>query len=253
MKRYLLFFLLLGTTVANAQKRYTISGSISEKETGEKLFGVNVLASTTQGTITNDYGFYSITLPEGVYKLKINYLGFKDIELELNLDKHMKLDFELEESLDQLKEVVISSNSTSKAVTSTEMSVSVLSAKTIKKLPMVLGEPDLLKSIQLLPGVSSVNEASSGFNVRGGSSDQNLILLDEATIYNASHLFGFFSVFNTSAVKDMKLYKGGIPSVYGGRLSSVLDIKQKEGNKKKFGGTLGLGLISSKALIEGPI
>ena len=182
-------------------------------------------------------------------------MGYKTLTQKIYIDKDVKLDFELEENASQLSEVMITATNTKRtaSVKSTEMSVVKLSSKTIKKLPVVLGEPDILRSIQLLPGVSSINDASSGFNVRGGSADQNLVLLDDATIYNASHLFGFFSVFNTDAVKDLKLYKGGIPSIYGGRLSSVLDVKQKEGNIKKFGGTVGLGLIASKALIEGPI
>ncbi len=252
MKHLFFFILIVSFVASHAQEKYTLSGYVSEKTTGEKLLGVNITVGT-KGAITNEYGYYSITLPKGAQTILISYIGFQNISREIDLQKSITLNFELEDNLDQLDEVVISGNSASKKVTSTQMSVSTISAKTIQKLPMALGEPDLLKSIQLLPGVSSVNEASSGFNVRGGSADQNLILLDEATIYNASHLFGFFSVFNTNAIKDLKLYKGGIPSIYGGRLSSVLDIKQKEGNTKKFGGEVGIGLISSKALIEGPL
>lgn len=253
MKLYLGILFILFSITIQAQEKFTLSGYIKDNLSGETLWGVNVITGETQGTTTNDYGFYSILLSKGTYKVIITYLGFKTIEKEIILDSNKKLDFELTEDSNQLDEVVVTSNKAIKSVKSTEMSVISLSSKTIKKLPSVLGEPDLIKSIQLLPGVSSVNDAASGFNVRGGSADQNLILLDDATIYNASHLFGFFSVFNTDAVKDLKLYKGGIPSMYGGRLSSVLDIKQKEGNSKKFSGELGIGLISSKALIEGPL
>ncbi|WP_298515066.1 TonB-dependent receptor [uncultured Kordia sp.] len=253
MKLYVSILFLLSFFMAQAQDQYTLSGYIKDKASGESLWGVNITVSANQGTITNDYGFYSIKLAKGTYKVSVTYLGFKTIEKEVVLDSDQKISFELEEDSAELGEVIITADKATKAVQSTEMSVVTLTSKTIKKLPTVLGEPDLLKSIQLLPGVSSVNDAASGFNVRGGSADQNLILLDDAVIYNASHLFGFFSVFNTDAVKDLKLYKGGIPSVYGGRLSSVLDIKQKEGNTKDFNAELGIGLISSKGLAEGPI
>ncbi|WP_109437080.1 TonB-dependent receptor [Aquimarina sp. AU119] len=247
---YLFCFFYLGSY---AQEKFTISGYVKNNNSGEKLLGVNIIIDNAYGTTTNDYGFYSINLEKGNHQVEISYLGYKTIRKEIFIDANKKIDFDLAEELAQLDEIVISSNKARKKIQSTEMSVVSLKGETIKKLPAILGEPDVLKSLQLLPGVSSVNEASSGFNVRGGSVDQNLILLDDATIYNASHLFGFFSVFNSSAIKNAKLYKGGIPSIYGGRLSSVLDIKQKEGNTKKFGGEAGIGLISAKALIEGPI
>ncbi|WP_299439884.1 TonB-dependent receptor [uncultured Aquimarina sp.] len=247
---YLLFLYALGTF---GQEQLTISGYIKDIGSGEKLLGVNIIIDDSIGTTTNDYGFYSINIEKGTHQIEISYLGYSTIRKEILITKNQKIDFDLSEELAQLDEIIISSNNTRKKIESTEMSVISLQGETIKKMPAILGEPDILKSLQLLPGVSSVNEASSGFNVRGGSVDQNLILLDEATIYNASHLFGFFSVFNSDAIKNAKLYKGGIPSTYGGRLSSVLDIKQKEGNTKKFGGNIGIGLISAKALIEGPI
>jgi hypothetical protein len=253
MRNYILGLLLLTTFTISAQKKYTLSGYVKEKATGEQLFGVTILIGESKGTITNEYGFYSITMPEGTYDVTISYLGFKSIVQKVSLDSNKKIDFEMTEDSDELDEIVLTTKRASRNIKSTQMSISELKSSTIKKLPVILGEPDLLKSIQLLPGVSSVNDGASGINVRGGSADQNLILLDEATIYNASHLFGFFSVFNTDVIKDVKLYKGGIPSVFGGRLSSVLDIKQREGNIKKFGGEVGIGLISSKALIEGPI
>jgi len=236
-----------------AQETYTLSGYVKDKASGESLWGINIITGPNQGTITNDYGFYSITLDKGTYIVEFSSLGFKTILKEIVLTADMKLDFEMEEDAAALDEVVITSSKANRNIKTTEMSVSTLKSSTIKKLPTGLGEVDLVKSIQLLPGVSSVSEGSSGFNVRGGSADQNLVLLDEATIYNASHLLGFFSVFNADAVKDVKLYKGAIPATFGGRLSSVLDIKQREGNTKEFNGELGIGLISSRALIEGPI
>ena len=253
MRLYVSILLVLSFISSQAQEKYTLSGYIKDSSSSESLWGVNVIVGPTQGTTTNDYGFYSITLDKGTYKVFITYLGFKTIEQEIVLDSDKKFDFQLEEDSAQLDEVVITSSKASRNVRSTEMSVATIKSATIKKLPTGLGEVDVLKSIQLLPGVSSVSEGSSGFNVRGGSADQNLVLLDEATIFNASHLLGFFSVFNADAVKDVKLYKGAIPATFGGRLSSVLDIKQREGNLKEFNGELGIGLISSRALIQGPI
>lgn len=255
MKKTLLHLFLLTGLVLYGQGQTTLSGFVSDKDTGESLFGVNILLNDDYGTITNEYGFYSITVPSGTYEVSLSYLGFSTLRKEVVLQNDQKLDFELQEEANQLEEVVVTSEIKRRTadVKSTEMSTVSLKAETIKKLPAVLGEPDVLKSIQLLPGVSSVNDAANGFNVRGGSADQNLVLLDEATIYNASHLFGFFSVFNTNAISDVKLYKGGIPSMYGGRLSSVLDIKQREGNSKEFRGQAGIGLIAGNLLVEGPI
>lgn len=248
---FCLFFFIAYSV--SAQQEYTISGYVKESATGEALFGVNVLIDNATGTTTNEYGFFSISLSEGSHTVLVSYLGFQTISEEIVLNTDKKINFDLVEESNALDEVVVTSSNSSKDIRSTEMSVATLKTNVIKKLPPAIGEVDVLKSIQLLPGVSSVSEGSSGFNVRGGSSDQNLVLLDDATIYNASHLLGFFSVFNADAVKDVKLYKGGIPATFGGRLSSVLDIKQKEGNLKEFGGELGIGLISSRALIEGPI
>ena len=255
MKNKLVLLALLISSLAFAQKNYTLSGYVKELASGEELFGVNILLNKSLGTVTNEYGFFSISVPEGTYQIEISYVGFKTITKEINLTRDTQLSFELEDNTNKLDEVVITGNKTNQtaSVRSTEMSVVNLNSRTIRQMPSLLGEPDLIKSIQLLPGVSSVNEASSGFSVRGGSEDQNLVLLDDATIYNASHLFGFFSVFNTNAIKDVKLYKGGIPSIYGGRLSSVLEVKQREGNSKEFGGEVGIGLIAANALIEGPI
>ena len=253
MKLYVsvLFGLFLITT--QAQEKHTLSGYGKDITSGESLWGINIIVGSNQGTITNDYGFYSITLEKGSYTVEFSSIGFKTIRKEIVINGDVKLDFEMEEAAATLDEVIITSSTASRNIKSTEMSVATIKSATMKKLPTGIGEVDLVKSIQLLPGVSSVSEGSSGFNVRGGSADQNLVLLDEATIYNASHLLGFFSVFNADAVKDVKLYKGGIPATFGGRLSSVLDIKQKEGNTKEFNGELGLGIISSRALVQGPI
>ena len=257
MRKFLLGSLvciLLSTSIISAQNKYTLSGIITDSKTTETLIGVNVIIPELKnGTVTNEYGFYSITLDEGTYQLQISYLGFKTITqtLELNTDKTLNL--KLEESAESLDEIVITEDVEKLNIRKPQMSLNRLSIKTIKQMPVVLGEVDVIKSITLLPGVTNAGEGSSGFNVRGGSADQNLILLDEATIFNSSHLFGFFSVFNPDAIKDIKLYKGGIPAKYGGRVSSVLDIYQKEGNNQEFHLNGGIGLVSSRLLAEGPI
>ncbi|MEM6687022.1 MAG: TonB-dependent receptor, partial [Bacteroidota bacterium] len=199
------------------------------------------------------YGFYSITAKEGTYTLVVSYLGFATFEQEITLNSNQNLNVELKEDSAQLDAVVITADESKKVDLRTpQMSVAKLSSKTIKQMPAVLGEVDVIKSIQLLPGITNAGEGASGFNVRGGAEDQNLVLLDEAIIYNASHLFGFFSVFNTDAIKDIKLYKGGIPARFGGRASSVLDIRQKDGNSKDFKLSGGIGAISSRLTAEGP-
>ena len=255
-KKVLLSFLLFVSisTITLSQNKYTLSGTITEKTSNETLIGVNILIpELNTGTTTNEYGFYSITLPEGQYTVIISYLGFGNISQTIGLNKDIILNLELEESTEILDEVVIKEDIEKLNIRKAQMSVNKLSINTIKQLPVVLGEVDIIKSITLLPGVTNAGEGSSGFNVRGGSSDQNLILLDEATIFNSSHLFGFFSVFNPDAIKDIKLYKGGIPAKYGGRVSSVLDIYQKEGNSRSFHMNGGIGLVSSRLLAEGPL
>ncbi|WP_340063477.1 TonB-dependent receptor [Ascidiimonas aurantiaca] len=253
-KTVLILFLFFTSLMFAQEKEFTLSGFIKEKSSGEPMFGVNVLIGNT-GITTNEYGFFSLSLPMGSHTVTISYLGFKTLVRTIRLEANIKVELELEEEANKLEEVVVTSEieRNTAGIQTNEMSVVSLRSETIKKLPAILGEPDVLKSIQLLPGVSSVNDAANGFNVRGGSADQNLVLLDESIIYNASHLFGFFSVFNTNAVKDVKLYKGGIPSTYGGRLSSVLDIRQREGNSKAFNGQAGIGLIAGNILLEGPI
>ncbi|MCT4628689.1 TonB-dependent receptor [Winogradskyella sp.] len=252
--RVLLLFLFLNSLALLAQEKFTLSGTVRDSQSNETLIGVNVIVPEIQsGTMTNEYGFYSITLPKGTYKIQISYLGFKTITETIALNTDVVKNFQLTEADESLDEVVITENIEKLNIRKPQMSVNALSINTIKQMPVVLGEVDVIKSITLLPGVTNAGEGSSGFNVRGGSADQNLILLDEATIFNSSHLFGFFSVFNPDAIKDIKLYKGGIPAKYGGRISSVLDIYQKEGNSSKFNMNGGIGLISSRLLAEGPI
>jgi len=254
MKKLVLLFLLF-TSILSAQEKYTISGVIKDASNGESVFGASVyLKNTTIGVMSNEYGFFSITAPKGTYSLVVSYLGYADMNQEIILDKDQKLTFEISESSTTLSQVVITTSDTELvSIRKPQMSVSKLKIGTIKKMPAVLGEIDVLKSIQMLPGVTNSGEGTSGFNVRGGAADQNLVLLDEAIIYNTSHLFGFFSVFNADAIKDIKLYKGGIPARFGGRVSSVLDIRQKDGNSKNFNLTGGLGVISSRLTAEGPM
>lgn len=237
-----------------AQNKHTVSGVIKDAVNGETLLGATVLLKGTSiGSTTNEYGFFSITAKEGTYTLVVSYIGFKAFEQQITLNSNQKLNIELQEDSAQLDEVVITAEESKKVnLRSPQMSVAKLSSQTIKQMPAVLGEVDVIKSIQMLPGVTNAGEGASGFNVRGGAEDQNLILLDEAIIYNASHLFGFFSVFNPDAIKDIKLYKGGIPSRFGGRASSVLDIRQKDGNSKDFKLSGGIGAISSRLTAEGP-
>ncbi|WP_373072314.1 carboxypeptidase-like regulatory domain-containing protein, partial [Zeaxanthinibacter enoshimensis] len=250
----LLFGLLWVFHSIYAQQRYTISGTISEANSNETLIGVSVIVPELgTGAVTNEYGFYSLTLPEGTYEIRIIYLGFQEIRETISFDRNILRNYRMYEQTEELEEVILTEDIERTDISKPQMSVNSLSAQTIKKIPVVLGEADVLKSLVLLPGVTNAGEGSSGFNVRGGAADQNLILLDEATIFNSSHLFGFFSVFNPDAIKDIKLYKGGIPARYGGRVSSVLEIFQKEGNSKKFKMNGGIGLVASRLLAEGPI
>ncbi len=238
----------------DAQEKFTISGTVSDIKSNETLIGVNIIFPETQsGTTTNEYGFYSITLPKGEYQVVVSYLGFNTLSETINLSQNTTKNFSLTETLENLDEVVITQNIEKLNIKAPQMSVNKLTSGTIKDIPVVLGEADIVKAITLLPGVTTAGEGASGFNVRGGAADQNLILLDEATIYNSSHLFGFFSVFNPDAIKDLRLFKGGIPARYGGRVSSVLDIYQKEGNSKSFHANGGIGLVSSRLLVEGPL
>lgn len=231
-----------------------MSGTVTEASTGETLIGVNVIIpNLNTGTVTNEYGFYSITLPKGTYEVSYSSLGFITQRNTISLFQNISQSVALEPETEQLEEVVITADSERANIRAPQMSVSTLTAGTIKSIPVVLGEADVIKSLMMLPGVTNAGEGASGFNVRGGAADQNLILLDEATIFNSSHLFGFFSVFNPDAIKDVKLFKGSIPSRYGGRVSSVLEIFQKEGNSKEFKLSGGIGVVASRLLAEGPI
>jgi hypothetical protein len=237
-----------------SQSKYTLSGTVTEAASNETLIGVSILVPELRtGATTNEYGFYSLTLPEGTYEVVVTYLGFQDIRRTITFEGNQRIDFQMQEEAEQLDEVVLVEDVERLDIRKPQMSVNALSVETIKSIPVVLGEADVIKSIILLPGVTSAGEAASGFNVRGGAVDQNLILLDEAIIFNSSHLFGFFSVFNPDAIKDIKLFKGGIPARYGGRVSSVLEIFQKEGNSKEFHVSGGIGAVSSRLLLEGPI
>jgi len=253
----LLFFCFsivpVGTAIA--QNKYTISGYMRDSLTGEELIGaiLSVTELKSTGAAANSYGFYSLTLPEGNYHLLAQFSGYKVRVVPLSLNQNMKLDFSLSEASHELGEVTITAEKQDANITDTKMGVNKIDMKEIEKVPVLFGEKDVLKTLQLLPGIKSAGEGNSGFYVRGGASDQNLILLDEATVYNASHLLGFFSVFNSDALKDVSLYKGTQSSEYGGRLSSVLDIRMKDGNDKKFGVEGGIGLISSRLKIDGPI
>jgi len=254
-KKTCTFFLFILTIFTSfAQEKFTLSGTISDSKNNETLIGVNIfIPSLKIGTTTNEYGFYSLSVPKGEYDIEISYVGYQTIQKHISLHQDTKSNFSIKEGGEELQEVVITENKGKINVKSPEMSVNKLSISTIKKMPVVLGEVDVIKSILLLPGVTNAGEGASGFNVRGGGADQNLILLDEATIFNSSHVFGFFSVFNPDAIKDLKLYKGGIPARYGGRASSVLEIYQKDGSSKDFHMNGGIGLISSRLLAEGPI
>lgn len=252
--KLVIFLFLFSCFYTSAQEKYTLSGTISDSNSNETLIGVTVfIPELKTGVLTNEYGFYSITLPKGKYSIRINYSDYQNLDEVLELNQNLKINYKLIPKENVLREVIVTSSKNITDIRKPEMSVNKLSISTIKKMPVVLGEVDILKSILLLPGVTNAGEGASGFNVRGGGADQNLILLDEAMIFNSSHVFGFFSVFNPDAIKDLKLYKGGIPARYGGRASSVLDIYQKDGSSKGFHANGGIGLISSRLLLEGPI
>ncbi len=244
----------MGIFQTRAQEKFTISGYVKDASDGETLIGATVLLTDLgSGNVTNFYGFYSITVPPGNYTVSYRYIGYQTIDRQVNLTENVRLDIELPPSERQLEAVVVSAKAEDANVSDIEMSTAELDIAQIQKIPAFLGEVDVVKSLQLLPGVTTVGEGASGFNVRGGSVGQNLILLDEAPVYNSSHMFGFFSVFNPDAVKDVKLYKGGIPSQYGGRLASILDVRMKEGNIKKYELNGGIGTIFSRFAVEGPL
>ncbi len=256
MKLGLSILVVLITAISFGQENATISGTVKDYSKGEEIIGAVVRVKDQKlGAVTNEYGFYSLTLPVGKYTIQISAGGYLRIEREVDLSVSQSIDFQLKTDQDEkeLEEVVITSDRPDGNVRDPLMGVEKIDPKEISKIPVIFGEKDLIKTMQLLPGVKNAGEGSSGFYVRGGGADQNLILLDEAPVYNASHLLGFFSTFNSDAIKDAMLYKGNQPSNYGGRLSSVLDIKMNDGNQKRFNVGGGIGLISSKLIVEGPI
>lgn len=257
MQRFLVYLCILGLFSLQdifAQKRVTVSGYVRDADTGEELIGANIfIQETGNGTISNQYGYYVVSLAPGFYTLVYSYIGYNSVSKALNFTLDESLSIELKESSSNIEEVTITAEAPNSNITSLETGSTKLMISSIRKIPALLGEVDVIKAIQLLPGVQVTSEGSSGFSVRGGSPDQNLILLDEATVYNASHLMGFFSIFNNDAIKDVKLYKGDIPARYGGRLSSLLDVRMNDGNDKEFSGSGGIGTISSRITLEGPV
>ena len=249
---FILVFVFLWGKVLGQE--VSVSGYIRDAQTGEELlFSSITVSETSQGMISNEYGYYALSLTEGNYQLTFSYIGYQSQTIDLSLQANQTLDIALESESTQLEEIIVTGENDSNMVRNTEMSVLTLSAKKMKNIPVLFGEQDVLKTIQLLPGVSSSSEGSSGFFVRGGDGDQNLILLDEAPVYNPAHFLGFFSVFNSDAIQSVKMYKGGIPAQYGGRASSVMDVRMKNGHRKQWQMSGGLGLISSKLTVEGPL
>jgi hypothetical protein len=248
-------FFLLHAGIALAQQKYTLSGTISDAENGETMIGATISVKDLSGvgSACNEYGYYALTLEEGTYSIIVSYIGYAAQEQVIELNKNIVMDFKLSPDSKTSVEVIVSAEQEDDNLRNTEIGVEKIDVKEVEKLPVIFGEKDILKTIQLLPGVKSAGEGNSGFFVRGGSADQNLIVLDEAPVYNASHLLGFFSTFNSDALKDVTIIKGNAPAQYGGRLSSVLDVKMKEGNNQKHNVTGGIGLISSRLSIEGPI
>ncbi len=246
-------FLLTNQLVAQNDK-FTLNGYVRDASSGEELIGVTIyFPEIEKGVVTNVYGFYSITVPQGNYKVDFRYVGYTKIEESINLIANIQLNIDLASAIEQMDEVVISAEALDANVTDLEISTEKIDLVALKNMPSVFGEPDLIKMVQMMPGVITAGEGTSSYFVRGGSADQNLILIDEAPIYDPSHLFGYISVFNSDVIKNSKLYKGGIPAQYGGRLSSILDVRTKDGNNKKFGGSASIGTLASKATIEGPI
>lgn len=249
--RFLLFVSLILLAELGYAQRYSVSGSIRDAATGETLAGASIRAGENS-TIANEYGFFSLTVDAGEYNIAASFIGYESKSQQIVLIKDTTLSILLESST-TLEEVEVNANSISKNINSPIMGANSFQVQDIRNVPVLFGEKDILKTIQLLPGVISGGEGNSGLFVRGGAADQNLIMLDEATVYNASHLFGFFSTFNSDVIKEVTLYKGGMPAQYGGRLASVLDIRMLDGNKKKFSGKGGIGLIASRLALEGPL
>jgi hypothetical protein len=251
-----LLFLFVSTSLAQKTTNHTISGNIKDAKNGEELIGASIVIESLKiGVITNAYGYYAINIPAGKYKVIYTYIGYTTITRDIDItNADAKLNIELTEDKRELNEVVISSDKPdSKNIEQNKMSVVKMEMKEVKKIPLLMGEVDIIKVIQLLPGIQSAGDGNTLFVVRGGNVDHNLIQLDEAVVYNPSHVVGFFSVFNGDAIKDFEIYKGGIPANYGGRLASVLDVRMKDGNSKNFSATGGIGVLSSRLTLEGPI
>ena len=255
MNRIILIFALLSSINIFAASKHSLSGTITDAGTGESLIGASITVKELSGTgvTTNSYGYFSLTLPESKYTFIITYLGYKTIVLPLNLTENKQMNFKLESDSKQLEDVEITAQRKNHNITSNEIGMEKLDVKEISKIPVLFGEADIMKTLKLTPGIKSAGEGSGGMFVRGGNNSQNLILLDEATVYNADHLLGFFSTFNSDAIKDIQMFKGTAPAEYGGRISSVLDIKMNDGNNQDYHVGGGIGLISSRLNVEGPI
>lgn len=255
-----LFVLFLSLSVlqalnvyAQAQQQVTISGTVKSKANGENIIGATIAVDSAHSTSTNEYGFYSLRIPVGEHQFQVSYMSHNPYLENITVNADSTIHIKLDKNAQSLDEVIVTGNSNKRDLASPQMGMERVGMETIKQVPVLLGERDALKVIQLLPGIKSAGDGGSGMSVRGGSADQNMILLDEATVYNASHLLGFFSTFNSDAIKDLSVYKGGMPAQYGGRLSSVLDIKMNDGNNQDVNVSGGLGLISAKLNVEGPI
>jgi hypothetical protein len=254
MKQKILLVFLILFSIGSAAQKYTISGNITDGNTGEELIGASVsVKEISRGTATNAYGFYSLSLEKGTYTFIYSYLGYTDTQIVVTLHADKKINVELKEEGKMLNEAVITAERQDKNISENKMSVVSLDVKTVRKIPILLGEVDVIKALQLLPGIQSAGDGNTLTIVRGGNVDHTLTLLDEAVVYNPSHVVGFFSVFNGDAVKDFELYKGGIPAIYGGRLASILDIRMRDGNSKKFSASGGIGILSSRLTLEGPV
>jgi hypothetical protein len=256
MLRYLLIvtFTILFFTTANSQNKVTLNGYIRDFDNGEELIGVTIYVPALKaGTVSNDYGFYALTIPPGTYEVQYSYIGYRQQTLTLDLSKDVAHNLALAMEAEQMQEIVIEDKPLDENVSSVQMSKNTVNMNQVRKLPALFGEVDIIKNIQMMPGVISAGEGTSAFFVRGGSGDQNLILIDEAPVYDPSHLFGLFSVFNADVIKDSEIYRGGIPARFGGRLSSILDVRTKDGNNKSFDVTGGIGTMASRVAVEGPI
>jgi hypothetical protein len=254
IKKWFPFFLFFLVTHLAFGQKYTISGHVKDASNGEEMIAASIAVKGQMlGAVTNNYGFYSLTIDKGEYTIIYRFVGYDDIEKKVILNKNTTIDIELVASAKEMKTAVVSAKKIEQQVENKKISVVKMDIETIKAIPVLFGEVDIMKTITFMPGIQSAGEGNSGINVRGGGQDQNLILLDEAPVYNASHLLGFFSVFNGDAIKDLEVYKGGIPAKYGGRLSSLIDVRMKDGNKKHMAATGGIGLISSRLTVEGPI